>query len=332
MESGNRVVSEDTQAILLLTAPLLASRMKGPAPLSLGEYNELAKLLQAGKMRPANLLDSAALDAFFAANAGKLEQDRMKALLDRGLLLSLSLEKWSSLGLWIVSRGEQGYPQRLKSRLKHLAPPILYGCGDPSLLDTKGIAIVGSRDIDQAANEWTAALAAQCAKENLTVVSGGARGVDQIAMLAAVQADGKVVGVMADSLARSSTAGNARDHIREGRLTLFSPFDPEAGFNVGNAMNRNKVIYAMADYGVVVSSSLGEGGTWSGAVEQIEKYRYVPVFVRAEDQVPPGNKKLIGMGAHEFPKLPWSNPLEPALNQIATSTPRITPMELFPSD
>ena len=37
----------------------------------------------------------------------------------------------------------------------------------------------------------------------------------------------------------------------------------EAGFQVGNAMARNKYIYCLADYGLVVRSDEGKGGTWS---------------------------------------------------------------------
>ena len=77
-------------------------------------------------------------------------------------------------------------------------------------------------------------VAAKAAREGMQIVSGGARGVDQFAMLAALEAGGAVVGALADSLLRSATSGKAREAIQDGRLTLVSAFDPEAGFNVGN--------------------------------------------------------------------------------------------------
>jgi predicted Rossmann fold nucleotide-binding protein DprA/Smf involved in DNA uptake len=55
-----------------------------------------------------------------------------------------------------------------------------------------------------------------------------------------------------------------------GDLVLITPFNPEAGFNVGHAMARNRYIYCLADAAVVVSSAAGKGGTWSGALEDIE--------------------------------------------------------------
>lgn len=48
-------------------------------------------------------------------------------------------------------------------------------------------------------------------------------------------------------------------NLAEGRLVLVSPYDPSTGFNVGNAMQRNKLIYALADASLVVSSDLDEG-------------------------------------------------------------------------
>ena len=87
------------------------------------------------------------------------------------------------------------------------------------------------------------------------------------------------------------------------RLVLVSPYDPAAGFNVGNAMQRNKVIYALADAGLVVTSDFEKGGTWAGAIEQIERFHFVPVFVRNGNQAGRGNLALIHHGG-----VPWPNP------------------------
>jgi predicted Rossmann fold nucleotide-binding protein DprA/Smf involved in DNA uptake len=134
------------------------------------------------------------------------------------------------------------------------------------------------------------------------LVSGAARGVDHQSMGAALEAGGTVIGVVADSLARVAV-GNAGP-VLDGQLTLISPYDPAAGFNVGNAMGRNKYIYALADAALVVSSAAGEGGTWAGAVEALKRGT-PPVYVRLEDGVPPGNVKLLEAGAHAFPDPPW---------------------------
>src|SRR2546428_4069385 len=204
-------LSETTQATLLLCGPLVAAKVKDVQPLSLGEFNDLLSAFERQGSDLTELLDTQTTEKLLQKLHPQFDTDRLRALLQRGFALSLSVEKWTSYGLWVVSRADERYPQSLKNRLKHLAPAILHGCGETSLLESGGVAIVGSRDIDDAAISFTRELGEACAREQLTVVSGGARGVDQYAMLAAVQAGGKVAGVMADRPAPASTAANARE-------------------------------------------------------------------------------------------------------------------------
>jgi predicted Rossmann fold nucleotide-binding protein DprA/Smf involved in DNA uptake len=315
--------SPATQAVLLLCSPLRAGRNKDVQPLSIGEFNELEKQLKRVGASLEQLLesDSAALLKELGLT---VDAEKITALLGRGFMLSMAMETWQSAGVWVTSRNEADYPERLL-RLKHNSPPLLYGCGKKQLLSQGGLAIIGSRDVDAAGEEFTKRAAASAAREEMQVVSGGARGVDQLAMLAALEAGGTVVGVLADSLLRSATSGKARESIQDGRLTLVSAFDPEAGFNVGNAMQRNKQIYALADFGLVVSSGYNEGGTWSGAIEQLEKLHLTPIFVRAGDDVPEGNRQLLRRDALPFPSEPWPG----SLREVFEAAPQknLQPME-----
>jgi predicted Rossmann fold nucleotide-binding protein DprA/Smf involved in DNA uptake len=319
-------LSPATQATLLLCSPLRAGRNKDVQPLSIGEFNELEKQLQRVGAQLEQLLETAVADLLDKLPA-TVDAEQITKLLGRGFMLSLAIETWLSAGIWVASRGEAHYPERFH-RLKHAAPPLIYGCGDPGLLVNGGLAVVGSRDVDAAGEAFTRDVAARAAHERMQIVSGGARGVDQLAMLAALEAGGPVVGVLADSLLRSAISGPARDAIQGGSLTLISPFDPEAGFNVGNAMQRNKHIYALADFGLVVSSGYNEGGTWSGAVEQLEKLHLAPLFVRDGD-VPEGNRQLLRRGASPFPPEPLPAGLRKALEAAARNwQPAETP-DLF---
>jgi predicted Rossmann fold nucleotide-binding protein DprA/Smf involved in DNA uptake len=128
---------------------------------------------------------------------------------------------------------------------------------------------------------------------------------------------------MADSLERAVMNREQRDMIVGGRLTLVSPYDPRAGFNVGNAMQRNKVIYALADAALVVNSDMGKGGTWAGAVEQLDKLHLVPVYVRSTGNQPPAFAALQKKGA-----LPWPNPADAEALERVLAEPRhaATPM------
>ena len=86
--------------------------------------------------------------------------------------------------------------------------------------------------------------------------------------------------------------------LQEGRLVLLSPFYPEAGFHPGNAMARNKFIYALSDQALVVDSALGSGGTWEGATENLH-HAWVPLYVRMPGDGP-GNSALVENGGVAF--------------------------------
>ena len=76
----------------------------------------------------------------------------------------------------------------------------------------------------------------------MALVSGGARGVDRLAMDVAQQAGGSVIGVLADSL-KSRIGGNeVRTSLDEVTTCLITQQDPSAGFSVAAAMGRNKLI------------------------------------------------------------------------------------------
>jgi len=294
-------LTEQTKTILLLTAPLVVgkSNRDGPKILTPTEYNKLAtRLVELGK-QPTDLM-SAQVD-LFEAISDVVDTDRLKQLLDRGLLMSQAINQWQSRGIWVVSRAEAAYPQRLKTNLKKHAPPLIYGCGDPALLDAGGLGIVGSRKVDEAITTFVEDAAVLASHSGYSVVSGGARGVDQIAMLAALKVEGTVVGALAENLSRAVVAPHFRDAIKAQSLVLVSAVDPNMGFNVGNAMARNKLIYALSDAGLIANADNEKGGTWAGAIEQINRFKCCPVYVRTTERTPKGNQALIERGAIAWP-------------------------------
>jgi predicted Rossmann fold nucleotide-binding protein DprA/Smf involved in DNA uptake len=200
----------------------------------------------------------------------------------------------------VLTRSDSEYPERLKKRLKLEAPPVLYGCGNRNLLDGRGIAVVGSRDASDDDLSFAAQLGADAASRGFSIVSGGARGVDEAAMLGALEREGTVVGVLADSLLRSATSAKYRKHLMSNDLVLVSPFNPEAGFSVGNAMARNCYIYCLADAAVVVTAGRDKGGTWNGAIGNLRS-RWVPLWVRWHPDPRSGNADLVRRGAKWLP-------------------------------
>ena len=299
-------LSRNGEAILLLTAPLSAGKAIGSEkPLSLGDYNALARFLHAAKKEPADLLAPKALKGL-RDSVPKLETARVKRLLGRGEVLELALDRWAAHKIWVVTRADPEYPRRLKKRLRAKAPPVIYGCGDGSRLNNGGLAVVGSRSIGEDLTKYTEDIGHLAAEAKVAIISGGARGVDQAAMRGVMAVTGgRAVGVLGNDLERTAMNRHNRQPLMQGQLTMISEFDPAARFRGWRAMQRNKLIYALADAALVVNSDL-QGGTWSGATEQLSKYQFVQVYVRSRGAYSSGLDALRTRGAE-----PWPEPTTP---------------------
>jgi len=138
-------------------------------------------------------------------------------------------------------------------------------------------------------------------------------------MRGALESGGKVAGVLADSLERTALNREHRNLLLDGQLVLVTPYDPSAGFNVGNAMQRNKLIYALADAALVVNSDYNQGGTWAGAVEQLERLRLVPIYIRSNGETGKGLEALRRKGALSWPNPDSAEALDAALAVQALS-------------
>lgn len=292
-------LSEQTQAILLLTAWLGKQDVAGVAPLTPAEWGRFARFLVDIGRTPADLLSASEVDALLAGfEDRKVVPERIRRLMGRSAALGLALEKWQRAGLWVLTRSDADYPKRWKQRLKSDAPPVLFGAGNRDLLNRGGIAVVGSRDLDESQVVFTGQLGCAIAGQGQPVVSGGARGADEAAMRGALESGGRAVGVLADSLLRASVSSRHRRALMSGDLALVSPFNPEAGFAVGNAMARNKYVYCLCDAAIVIAATEHKGGTWSGAIENLRQ-GWVPLWVRQGEI--PGNRALVERGARWLP-------------------------------
>ena len=297
-------LSPNTQAILLLTGYFNPSSLTNIKPLSVGEWSRFAGFLKNKSIDPSHLLEEDNLKLIDSFIDKTISIERISALLKRGTAMALALEKWSRANIWVISRADKEYPKRLKKKLAQNSPPVLYGCGNKTLLNKGGIGVVGSRNVSAEDLAYTQKLGINVANTGFSIVSGGAKGVDQAAMLSALEAEGTVLGILADSLLKACSNLQYRQHLINNNLVLITPFYPEAGFNAGNAMQRNKYIYCLSDAAVVVHSGNPNfskngkgGGTWTGALENIKK-GWIPLWVKQTQDTQAGNALIVQEGAN----------------------------------
>ena len=210
--------------------------------------------------------------------------------------MAFELERLDGTGIRVLTPFDEEYPQTWLDRLNRKAPPVLYTAGVVDLLNQSCIGVVGSRDVSSKGKEVAQEVAERVASLGMTLASGGARGVDQLSMNATFQAGGSVVGILAESLAHKIKKSDVRQAIFEGQTVMCTPYNPNSPFSIGNAMGRNKLIYALSELTLIVACEPNKGGTWSGAVEAL-KGNFGRVAVWQGPGSGTGNDQLAEMGA-----------------------------------
>ena len=281
---------DDSLATILLVSRLCAD---GVRPLKASEFWNLIERISGGP------------GVFLNLSRGQLMRDydlsedlagRVADLVGRATAIAFELERLEQSGIKSLGAFDEHYPREWLVRLGPKAPPLMHAVGAVELLDSPGLGVVGSRDVSQAGGEIAKDLARTAARRGLPLVSGGARGVDQLAMDAAFETGGAVIGILADSLLRKLKRPEVRRVVHDGNTVICTPYAPGAPFSAGNAMGRNKLIYAQATVTVVIASDNGTGGTWSGASEAL-KFGFGPVAVWRGPGEGPGNAPLQEQGA-----------------------------------
>lgn len=318
--SGANAVSPATRLALILTlrldergtgSPTLSQPQPlpqpQPQPLDAGELTRLARWLQehgrdalALPDDPERLLDGWSDRA--------MPVDRIVTLVARQETIDRAVARWTEQGIWVLGRKDPGYPRdRLARRLGDSIPPVFFGVGARRLLETRSTAIVGSRDAPVATLALAQALGTAEARAGRTVVSGGARGVDERAVQGAFLEGGSAVVILADGLARQAPKVVHAEHLAAGTLALISPYAPDAAFSTPNAMGRNRLIYCLADEAIAVASSYGKGGTFVSAREALRR-GYGPVWVAPSDDPRSGNPLLLQAGGRPLADRPAAAP------------------------
>jgi predicted Rossmann fold nucleotide-binding protein DprA/Smf involved in DNA uptake len=326
-------ISNDSYAILLICSDLaLKSMNMDVKAFTVSQWSKLVERLVESKLTPSALFDVSSENIRIKLSLSKDEIEKIERLLSRAGQFSIELSALNEKGIFTLTRFDKEYPTQYKNKLKKLAPPILYYAGNLSLLNNKGVSIVGSRDIDEEAMKFTEQLSKRCTNDGLNIVSGGARGVDSIAENVANKSDGTTIIVVADSMDKKIRNKETREAIMKKQSLILSPFRPDMPFQTYAAMERNKYVYSLSDFAVVISSDYNKGGTWAGATENLRN-NWVPMFVRKADKIPQGNINLLmkenvfGI-TEEILTDKKTNIYDWAINQTLNSSDNIKPQQL----
>lgn len=181
-----------------------------------------------------------------------LDEPGMKEALERA---EQELEWIEAHGIRVWTLADEDYPYRLRQCPDR--PLVLYSKGHVNPSEGHVVSIVGTRRPTDRGKELTDILVRELAQrlEQVTIVSGGAYGIDIAAHRAAIKAGIPTIIVPAHGLDRIYPAQHRQDAIRAlehgGLLTEFpSGTEPLAPYFI----QRNRIVAGLADAVVVVES------------------------------------------------------------------------------
>ncbi len=192
------------------------------------------------------------------------------------------------------------YPQRLLNMPGPAFPPILYTIGKKSLINERGAAILGERDISQKGEDISYLAAKELSAHGLIVISGFARGADEIAHRSALENGGRTIALLPYGINHLKIPHMIEHVYSQDNLLLVSPFYPDVEYNKFNAFIRNRIICGLARAVYIVECPKESGIFEAG--KSAHKLN-VPIFVTEYADYPESasaNRQLI----EEFNAIP----------------------------
>ncbi len=189
-------------------------------------------------------------------------EENYKNMLDvrNDMILNNHIQTLTKENIKFVTICSKEYPILLKNTTN--PPLVLYCKGDVDLLKTDCLAVVGTRNCTRYGIEVTQKFTETLAKNNLTIVSGLAMGVDTCAHDTCLNAGGKTIAVLAGGFHNIYPQSNymLAQQIAEKGL-LVSEYKPNEQANRYNFPVRNRIIAGLSK-GVLLT----EAGEKSGAM------------------------------------------------------------------
>ncbi|MCP4566000.1 MAG: hypothetical protein GY841_00310 [FCB group bacterium] len=187
-----------------------------------------------------------------------------------------TIDNLEAVDTQVVSSLEEAYPSILHEL--NDPPMLLYFQGKLPLDDEKRVAIIGSQDVSAEGIGDVVELAKKLAEDNVSIVSGLARGIDTAGHMGALKAEGRTYAMLPSGFNHiypTENAGLAKEITSSG--CLFSEYLPDTKVNAGQLVNRNRLIVGLSQAIIIGEVSENSVGTMDAALccHQLGKLMFV---------------------------------------------------------
>lgn len=161
----------------------------------------------------------------------------------------------------IIKITDSKYPKRLLE-IKN-PPKQLYVKGNDELLNNDSLAIVGSRKCTSYGIKYTKEFASEISKNNITIISGLALGIDTVAHEFSKDFKGKTIAVVGCGLDKIYPEENKElfKQILENDGCIISEYPPGTEINTKNFPRRNRIISGISMGVLVIEAACKSGST-----------------------------------------------------------------------
>lgn len=215
----------------------------------------------------------------------------------KSLNLDNELERINKAGITLLTWSSPSYPAYLKEIPN--VPPLLYMQGQIDELDKWAVAIVGTRRATSYGKQVTRDLVTGLVKNNITIVSGLARGIDAIAHQTAVEMGGRTIGVLGSGIdsVYPSEHRKLAHAIAHGHGAIISEYALGVQPEAKNFPPRNRIISGLSLGVIVVEAGERSGAliTSNFALDQNREVFAVPGSIKSP--MSRGPNRLIQQGA-----------------------------------
>lgn len=212
--------------------------------------------------------------------------------------LEIHIKNIKKYKLEVVSYNDKEYPEQLKHVSDY--PICLYCKGNIELLNkSKKIAIIGCRDYSKYGEKIAKEFAYKLAKENIVIVSGGARGIDSFAHQGTLNANKGTISVLGNGIdyIYPPENKNLEEQILQYNGLIVSEYIIGTKPSKYTFPARNRIISGISD-GVLVIEAKEKSGTLitvDFALEQGKNIYAIPGNIDNKNAF--GTNELIKQGA-----------------------------------
>lgn len=197
----------------------------------------------------------------------------------------------------IINITDNMYPKKLLD-IKN-PPKKLYVEGNEKLLNNTSLAIVGSRNCSEYGIEQAKRFSKIISRNNITIISGLAIGIDTIAHETAKQYNGNTIAVLGSGLKKIFPEENKKlvKEILERNGCIISEYNPDEDVKMKNFPKRNRIISGISIGVLVIEAAFRSGSTITAkyGFEQNKKVFCIPRDIGVSNGI--GSNNLIKNGA-----------------------------------